>query len=775
MDSTGTHESNISDIGIVHDDLILMVDGVERRRIPVPSTLKEDSVFIALRRLVNSYYLYRTWSLSRYESAFYALAYFCENFKDAESLVFENGCFLLSRRTGQIFIDHLVSKKLAESTIYNHSEAMKILLQHCNSVECSGFLDVSVETWRRTKEILDDWPKICKPETLNHRPGLTEKFEVNCDEQQMLMSVKLFCPWFLSECRRIRKEFRERCPEEFQWLLQQASDQDRRRALERPAVTLGVRSRGPENQVYSTLINAMKNIDSPLYYETVLFKGVLLDVPGDEWNEKNGIMDGLGLTFPQAVIDYGTWDKDKVVSRLESFQCALGITRRQRVKPGERTFFNMRALFSPMFMLIPSPEEKMVISWLLAAERVQKSNLHRIRMQDVQKVNSLISVSSYKGRNSTTVSAYFRRGDPAYVALMEYKDNIMFGYESGLINRVDAIEDAAFIPGLREAWFLFYRHKMSCCLFLPLIVQSSNTQRAYLEYCSRISTTACPDYFLKCMSSADEANADFFSKRNSRKRSMHQINKTGSRVEEETDDGDADTGASPGSRSLGPQTVAQTCVLGNDSARAMKSFQHLELDEQMAVKFDESQAVDDRIHAARMRHSLNSEGVYSDFSKCKQKVEVDQKFGALVGSEMRSIAAKVAESMIDKSRIVSLHQVEKLLKLTGNDDSNMLSDERILECAQLQEFVVDKVGLFEKDGMTYVVKTPLVAALIKGKIDHIEKGFARLVNDNPLRVKKVLSLLVFYKALLNEFGKDVVRMGIEKYSRYEISFSDLNI
>ncbi|MFG0866917.1 hypothetical protein [Pseudomonas sp. FYR_7] len=184
MDSTGTYESNIFDIGSVHDDLILVVDGVERRRIPVPSTLKEDSVFIALRRLVNSYYLYRTWSLSRYESAFYALDYFCESFKNAENLVLENGCFLLSRRTGKIFIDHLVSKKLAESTIYNHSEAMKILLQNCNSAECSGFLDVSVETWRRTKEILDDWPKICKPETLNHRPGLTEKFEINCDEQQ---------------------------------------------------------------------------------------------------------------------------------------------------------------------------------------------------------------------------------------------------------------------------------------------------------------------------------------------------------------------------------------------------------------------------------------------------------------------------------------------------------------------------------------------------------------------------------------------------------------
>lgn len=775
MDSTETYGSNISDIGIDRDDLILVVDGAEHRRIPVPSTLKEDSVFIALHRLVSSYYLYKIWSLSRYKSVFSSLVYFCECFKDVEHLVFEKGRFLLSRRTGRIFIKYLVSKNHAESTIYNHSEAIKILLQHCISAECTDFLKVGVEEWRRTKQILDDWPKVCRPETLNHRQGLTEKFEIDCDEQQMLMSVKLFCPWFLSECHRIRKEFKERCPEQFQWLLEQATDQAQRRTLERPAVASGVSSSVLENQAYSTLINAMRNIDSPLYYETVLFKGVLLNMSSDELHANAEIMDGLGLAFPQPVIDYGTWDKGSIVSKLESFQCSLGITRRKRINSEERKFFNMHSLFSPMFMLIPSAEEKMAISWLLAAERVQSSNLSRIRMQDVQKANSVISVSSYKGRNSTTTSAYFRRGDPAYVAVMEYRDDMKFGYEKGLIDRGDAIDDALFIPGLKCHYFLFYRRKSTCCLFLPLIVQSSITRKAYLEYCAQIGTSACPDYFLKCMSSTDEMNAYFFSKRNCRKSSARQIKKMCSLVENATDDDDADIADMPRSRSLGPQTVAQTCVLGNDSARAMKSFKRLEVDQRMNVKFEEKQAIDDRIHAERMRHSLSSEGVYSDFSKCKQKVEVDQKFGALVGSEMRSIAIKVAESMIDKSRILSLDQVDKLLKLSGNSGSYVLSDDQILECAQLQDFVVDKVGLFEKDGVTYVIKTPLVAALIKGMIDHIERGFKRLVSDNPLRVKKMLSLLVFYKALLNELGTDIVRMGTEMYGRYEIAFSDLNL
>lgn len=767
--------SNLFALSTEVDAFLLIKNNQVKRRINIPCSLKKDPVIAALRQLVNSYYLYGTLSPGRLDAHFQTLFHFLECFTQPTNQLNQEGEAKLPLDTGHKFVRHLINKGFSESTIFNHVASIKILFQHLLSAKCHDVVNPPITTWRRTSALLECWPFIPKPEKQNSRQGLAEKFGINCSENHMLMSLKLFCVWFINECALIRKDFKAHRPADYDWLLSQSRTTNVW-MLKEP-VTTNDTQKDPAHlgrEIYARMLRAAQYIASPLYLEAVFFNGYLKTLSEQGGTTFKVLLGELMLEFPNPAIRYGEWNREKILLFFETFVNSSGLAyRRTIMRPEKRLIVTPKKLFAPIGLLVPSVEEQMALAWLLASERVQLSNLERLRVSDVEWVDNRtrIHISTFKGRNNTTVSCRFANNQPAFEAIAHYHEALAFGYQNDLFGPPQANEDALFLPDLKYHHFALHQNKHCALLFLPMIVRGSSSQAAFFDFCKATHSTGTPEHFLDCLLRSFELNAEFSTFRSKHKSHTTHGNNTCQNTDAHTTE---KTASVPGSLYLCPQNIAQSCVLGGDVERAVKSLNDLKRSADMAVKHSGFDLVDRTINAKKMRHSLATETQYADFSTCRIKLQTDDRFGELVGAEMFLMAHTLAQRMAQAAHIISLNDVGRLLNLNSQhseygDDPSAL----VLEQAELQHYVIDKVGLFSKKGHTVVVKIPLVAALLEAKTQHIEQHLSLLISDNPLQVKKTVALLIFYKSLLYEFDPVTRRRAKELYGHFTFEFSDL--
>ncbi|MBK5344623.1 hypothetical protein JFU48_24940 [Pseudomonas sp. TH49] len=761
---------------------LLIKDNRESRRIEIPLPLKSDPTIEAMRELVNSYYFYRTISTQRFQTYFHTLSHFLDCFSEPSNQLQNDEDPRLPLDTGQKFICYLIEMNFSEFTIFNHLTNLKVLLKSTLSAKCSDVVNLTIEDWQRTHAILESWPYIAQPEKQESRKGVADKFGVNCSEIEILMSLKLFCAWFLTECSLIREQFKENCPADYQWLLSLAKDNNSKWILSEPVSTNNNRKDKKRigRKVYAMMLRSARSIPSPLYLETVFFNGILKILGGHGDEKFKRFTNNLSLEFPNPAIEYMEWNREHTVNLLNSFINTEGLAYRRTIKVNtKREFFDPKKIFTPLGLLIPSLEEQIAMAWLLASERVQQSNLERIRLSDVEFIegSGKLHISTFKGRNNTTVSCVYSKTQPAFDAISRYKKDLCFAYTQGLLQSGGVQDNALFIPNIKYHHFAIHHNKHSALMFLPMVVRGSETQAAYFRFCGNAQTAGQADHFLDCLLNAYTLNADF-----SRSRTRQKIEQRPAKASEETESGDnpSQTKTSqvnrPSSIYLSPQNIAQSCVLGNDAENARATLNNMTRSPNMSVNLRGLKNIHRDIHARRMRHNTSTEAAYADFSQCRIKLQADDRFGELVGAEMYLMANTLAGHMTESTHLLSLGEVDQLLHIkTVNSPGNIKSATLIFEQAELQNYSIDKVGLFSKDGHTFIIKIPLIAALLDSKIKHLESQIETLISSNPLRVKRSIALLIFYKSILNNFDPKIRRQAIEQYGHFQFDFADLTV
>ena len=168
-------------------------------------------------------------------------------------------------------------------------------------------------------------------------------------------------------------------------------------------------------------------------------------------------------------------------------------------------------------------------------------------------------------------------------------------------------------------------------------------------------------------------------------------------------------------------------------------------------------------HSPETKHNI-----YHDKSNAKEVIESRRKFAVQMGELMVKDAQKMGDLMKDTD-VVDLVEAKELLGCTSvSEDFKSLINELDEDIGVTGEINVGSKKIF--------VANDLTAALITLKISHIEQQFSRLLIDDPDSKSKALksaSEKIYLQAVLNRFPEDIQIAGKTMSRELDFSFADL--
>jgi len=176
--------------------------------------------------------------------------------------------------------------------------------------------------------------------------------------------------------------------------------------------------------------------------------------------------------------------------------------------------------------------------------------------------------------------------------------------------------------------------------------------------------------------------------------------------------------------------------------------------------------------AEREGHSVATR-VNKYYSRMQDKavVESKAKFAAQVGEEMFKLAEDLAKFKSDSNSLIELNDAKEVLGLKA--PATEYSADEIIKQIDLQEWTLNDMGFFSKNGVTYILKSPLHACLIVRKIEHIEAEIKRLMLSNHYLVPRAIAQYIMLKNILLGFPEALIAKGLETYSKAKFTFPSL--
>ena len=159
---------------------------------------------------------------------------------------------------------------------------------------------------------------------------------------------------------------------------------------------------------------------------------------------------------------------------------------------------------------------------------------------------------------------------------------------------------------------------------------------------------------------------------------------------------------------------------------------------------------------------------YHDRSNAREVIESRRKFPVQVGDLMQKDALKIGELM-KNTQIVDFEEAKKLLGCANaSEDFKSLINELDVDIGLTSEIITDDKTIF--------VENELTAALIILKMLHIEQHLPRMLMDDPdsqAKAKRAIGEKVYLQAVLDRFSKDIQVAGKAMSKNLTFSFSDL--
>lgn len=176
------------------------------------------------------------------------------------------------------------------------------------------------------------------------------------------------------------------------------------------------------------------------------------------------------------------------------------------------------------------------------------------------------------------------------------------------------------------------------------------------------------------------------------------------------------------------------------------------------------------IGAMLTAHNLETkQNIYENRSCSPEKIKSMRRFAAQVGDAMEQ-DARAVKDLFDKTKVLNLKAVAQLL---GIEDTIKEQEDLYKIINQQLGAVIGDIGDIDFDGNRIVIQTPLTAALIVSKINHIENEIPRLKLDSEKKTLKAQLHRAYLTALLAEFSSSIIKEGEMMSTEYNFPFSSL--
>jgi hypothetical protein len=178
---------------------------------------------------------------------------------------------------------------------------------------------------------------------------------------------------------------------------------------------------------------------------------------------------------------------------------------------------------------------------------------------------------------------------------------------------------------------------------------------------------------------------------------------------------------------------------------------------------------DTTISSALTSHSKETKyNIYNDRTHSKETIESRRTFATQMGNLMVEDAKKMGQ-MMESVEVINFKEAKKLLGCSSQqDDYKGLIDERDMELGLTGEILDANKKIF--------IANDLTAALIILRISHLDQQLPLLLNDEPdTRNKAVDAALekIYYKEILKRYPEHIVSAGKALSNQLDFSFAEL--
>jgi hypothetical protein len=175
------------------------------------------------------------------------------------------------------------------------------------------------------------------------------------------------------------------------------------------------------------------------------------------------------------------------------------------------------------------------------------------------------------------------------------------------------------------------------------------------------------------------------------------------------------------------------------------------------------------ISSALTSHSKETkQNIYNDRTHSKETIESRRTFATQMGNLMVEDAKKM-EKMMESVDVINFKEAKKLLGCSSQqDDYKGLIDERDMELGLTGEILDANKKIF--------IANDLTAALIILRISHLDQQLPILLNDDPNTRNKAADAVlekIYYKEILKRYPEHIVSAGKALSSQLDFSFAEL--
>ena len=421
--------------------------------------------------------------------------------------------------------------------------------------------------------------------------------------------------------------------------------------------------------------------------------------------------------------NYAVWvDTKKFIFKHQKLPEISAETMRNTIKDD---FFSLG--FSLYELLVPTTSEVFAMNFLLSTERIQSTGQDRLDLGQCKltpKGVRIIGFEKPRSSSSGKSTAIYANNSIIYDVFTKWKDSMGLFYELNpnhlRFNKLVPITCAQVCDGLKCL------SKANIPFYLPLLFKSFSSD------CAKFDEPRS-----KVFIDSSQGNIKpFFSK--SKLTCQYRI-RVYNRV--------------------GSNSIAQSRALI----------------EQSPINILSSMA-NDELDAGLSAHSpITKKNVYKDRTTSNSILKAGRDFSKEVSKKMIKDANKVS-LLLENTILLTVDQVEEKLgyKSQWSKCAEMESLNRVVAEAEKKGYSVGTFAELSHDGKTIVICTSLVAAFIKGEINHIDRNMDILMETNPLKENSYKLRKLFLSEILNNFPKKIVREGDAILLNYDFPFPPLS-
>ena len=593
------------------------------------------------------------------------------------------------------------------------------------------------------------------------RADLIAKFDLDWDSDRLLKSLRSFCIFYLCEWIEIRNTIYEQHTDEVNELLSYPNPNERLLANNNSRKQIGESGR----HLSLIVFEIVKRLKSPIlneYFSSPYLTAISMgrvnlsdasQIVRDSYCHET-------LTSTATNIDWiseisGQFASSRKQALATPAWAWSNLKKKNSLKAidyavAPNWLGAIQSLPSIKEILGLTIGEEVCLSWLLASDRHQPSNLNIFTLDDISETdNSLTTIIdpySFKGRSKKSAGTSYgkhhgetyKKNTNVFEAISGYKKNLLRAYENGLVGK--AKENYLF-PDLRKD-------------------RSNELRTNYF----RFTKSTFVNYGVKlCAMEGSVSNKHVLENEPNSKMFLELIRHSYL----------CDKDGNDSSYTITIGAIAQQAV--NNSNGFYYSPEATPLSDNNAVEISNEDFEDKiEIDAARHNHSVSTRlNVYAD--KLPPYIAKTSTFSARVGDEMH----KMALSLRQNSRALTTSELRKVLGLSTHLEKEQAKLENevdeLMRQAELQEYSLDEMGFMDSaEGKRIILRHPITIALIKGKIKAIDEEIEQLEYSNDNLINRIIVQRMFLKLVLDEiFTPSELRESDELYGDAVFPFSDI--